>query len=180
MARKEKQPIHKAARQQANANREYDLRKDSYDRQKEKDNQTISFALGGGRSAVLKKDDIRNNPHNVSYIYSKLPKQIRDQYATEQVYDSKGKPVTSYITDENGNRVQRPVMKTRKLSPDDMMSIIGEYVSQYPEVQEAWKEVGGEITASTGSTPKSNDNTPPSRRTQTVNNNDNVPPSRRK
>lgn len=157
----------------------------NYDRQMEKENPTVGFALGNGRKANIKKQDI--NAENVSYVYNKLPKAIRDQYAQEQSYDSKGKPAMSWITDESGKRVQVPVMKARKLDDKQMMVIIGEHIADYPEVQNAWKEIGGEITVPNkdGSTrPNSvmtqDDNVPPSRRKQNANNNDNVPPSRRK
>lgn len=116
----------------------------NYDRQLEKENPTVGFALGNGRKANIKKQDI--NSQNVSYVYNKLPKEIRDQYAQEQVYDSKGKPAMSWITDESGKRVQVPIMKARKLSDNEKMAIIGEHIANHPEVQNAWKEIGGEIT----------------------------------
>ena len=165
-----------AARQQANDNRSYSLAVKNYEHQLEKENPTVGFALGNGRKANIKKQDI--HAENVSYVYNKLPKEIKDQYAQEQVYDSKGKPATSWITDESGKRVPVPIMKARKLDEKQMMVIIGEHIANYPEVQNAWKEIGGEITST--STKKSDDNVPPSRRGQSANNNDNVPPSRRK
>lgn len=131
-----------ANRQQANADRSFKLQKESYNRQLQKENPTIGFALGNGRKANIKKQDI--NPQNVSYVYNKLPKEVRDQYAQEQSYDSNGRPVTQMV---DGKKV--PVMKPRKLSENDMMTIIGEHISQYPDVQNAWKEVGGEITTPT-------------------------------
>lgn len=168
-----------AARQQANANRSYNLAVKNYEHQLEKENPTVGFALGNGRKANIKKQDI--NAENVSYVYNKLPKAIRDQYAQEQSYDSKGKPAMSWITDESGKRVQVPVMKARKLDDKQMMVIIGEHIADYPEVQNAWKEIGGEITSSSSTkNENANDNVPPSRRKQNANNNDNVPPSRRK
>lgn len=120
----------------------------NYDRQMEKENPTVGFALGNGRKANIKKQDI--NPQNVSYVYNKLmkllPDDVKKQYTQEQVYDSKGKPATSWITDESGKRVQVPIMKARKLDDKQMMVIIGEHIANYPEVQNAWKEIGGEIT----------------------------------
>lgn len=133
-----------AARQQANADRTYNMHVKNYERQMEKENPTVGFALGNGRKANIKKQDI--NPENVSYVYNKLPKEIKDQYAQEQAYDSKGKPAMTWITDESGKRVQVPVMKARKLDDKQMMVIIGEHIANYPEVQNAWKEIGGEIT----------------------------------
>lgn len=147
-----------AARQQANANRSYQLQKDAYNRQLEKDNPTVGFALGNGRKANIKKQDI--NTQNVSYVYNKLPKEIRDQYAQEPSYDKDGKPVETnkkdangkYVKDANGNYIKEPVMKARKLNDSDKMAIIGEHIANYPEVQNAWKEIGGEITTSTQQT----------------------------
>ena len=130
-----------ADRAQSNANRSYQLQKDAYKRQLDKENPTIGFALGNGQKANIKKQNI--NAQNVSYVYNKLPKEVRDQYAMEQSYE-KGKPVTQTV---NGQKV--PVMKPRKLTQDDMMVIIGEHIANYPDVQNAWKEVGGEITTST-------------------------------
>lgn len=118
----------------------------NYNRQLERENPTIGFALGNGQKANIKKQNI--NPQNVSYVYNKLPKEVREQYAQEPVFDSYGIPVMT--TDENGNRM--PVTKARKLNENDMMVIIGEHIANYPDVQNAWKEVGGEITTSTQQT----------------------------
>lgn len=106
-------------------------------RQLEKENQTIDMVLGDGKSAKIKKQAL--NAHNVSYVYNKLPKEVRDQYATEPIYDkTTGMPL--------------PATKPRKLTQDDMMAIIGEHIANNPDVQNAWKEVGGEITTSTQQT----------------------------
>lgn len=159
--------------QQAEQKRQFwanhNLSVQNYIRQIEKENPTVGFALGNDRKANIKKADI--NPQNVSYVYNKLPKEIKEQYAKEQVFDSKGRPVMT--TDANGKRV--PVMKDRKLSENDMMVIIGEHIANYPDVQNAWREIGGEITSTSKN---SGDNTPPSRVRN--NNNDNTPPSRKK
>lgn len=135
--------------QQKERNRQFwakhNLAVDNYNRQMEKENPTIGFALGSGRRASIKKQDI--NSQNVSYVYHKLPKEVKDQYAQGQAYNSKGEPVTSRVyNNETGQHETVPVMKARKLNQDEMMTIIGEYIGQYPEVQKAWKEVGGEIT----------------------------------
>lgn len=104
-------------------------------RQLEKENPTIDMVLGDGKSAKIKKQAL--NAHNVSYVYNKLPQEIRDKYATEPVYDKNtGFPMPN-------------ITKPRKLTQDDMMAIIGEHIAQHPDVQKAWKEVGGEITTST-------------------------------
>lgn len=161
-----------ADRAQSNANRSYQLQKDAYKRQLDKENPTIGFALGNGQKANIKKQNI--NAQNVSYVYNKLPKEVRDQYAMEPVYDKNtGMPLVTY---EDGAKV--PVTKARKLTQDDMMVIIGEHIANYPDVQNAWKEVGGEITTSTQQ--QSGDNTPPSRVKTNNTANDNTPPSRQK
>lgn len=100
-------------------------------RQLEKENQPFDMVLGDGKHATIKKSSL--HAHNVSYVYNKIPESIRkeinpgkpryDKYGTLEGYD----PPTQ----------------------EQMLAVIGQYVGQYPEVQEAWKEVGGEITTST-------------------------------
>lgn len=127
--------------QQAEQKRQFwakhNLSVQNYKRQLEKENEPVNFVLGNGKTATVKKQNI--NIQNVSYVYNKLPKEVRDQYATEPIYDkTTGMPL--------------PATKPRKLTQDDMMAIIGENIAEHPEVQNAWKEVGGEITASTQQT----------------------------
>lgn len=149
-------------KQQANANKlawaDHNLRVKNYERQLEKENEPVQFAIGNGRTATVKKQNIHT--HNVSYVYNKLPKEIRDQYAQEPSYDKDGKPVETYkkdangkyVKDANGNYIKEPVMKARKLNDSDKMAIIGEHIANNPDVQNAWKEIGGEITTSTQQT----------------------------
>lgn len=145
--------------QQAEQKRQFwanhNLSVQNYNRQLEKENEPVNFVLGNGKTATVKKQNIHT--HNVSYVYNKLPKEVRDQYAQEPSYDKDGKPVETYkkdangkyVKDANGNYIKEPVMKARKLNDSDKMAIIGEHIANYPEVQNAWKEIGGEITTST-------------------------------
>ena len=148
--------------QQAEQKRQFwakhNLSVQNYNRQLGKENEPVNFVLGNGKTATVKKQNIHT--HNVSYVYNKLPKEVRDQYAMEPSYDKDGKPVETnkkdangkYVKDANGNYIKEPVMKARKLNDSDKMAIIGEHIADYPEVQNAWKEIGGEITTSTQQT----------------------------
>ena len=95
---------------------------------KGKENQTYRMVLGGGRHATIDKSAL--NAHNIAYVYNKIP-------ATDRQNHNPGKP-------KYNNRGK--LIGYEPPTQEQMLAAIGQFVGKHPEVQEAWKEVGGEIS----------------------------------
>ena len=118
----------------------------------QKDN--VSFALGTGKGTITVPTNALNSS-NVSFVFSKLPQDVRDQVKGEPVYDKLSGRITNY----------------NPPSPDAMLIAIGSNIDKSTDAQDALRQIAGQKVNN------NNNNTPPSRR---KNNNDNTPPSKRK
>ena len=133
---------------------------------REMQKDTVSFALGKGKGTISIPTNALN-ASNVSYVFSKLPEDVRNQ--------CEGEPIINKLTGE--------VSDHKKPTTEAMLVCIGANIEGNTDVQNALREIAGTSgttsSISNRNTPPSrasNDNTPPSRR----NNNDNTPPSKRK
>ena len=118
----------------------------------QKDN--VSFALGTGKGTITVPTNALNSS-NVSFVFSKLPQDVRDQVKGEPVYDKLSGRITNY----------------NPPSTDAMLIAIGSNIDKSTDAQDALRQIAGQKVNN------NNNNTPPSRR---KNNNDNTPPSKRK
>ena len=133
---------------------------------REMQKDTVSFALGKGKGTISIPTNALN-ASNVSYVFSKLPEDVRNQCKGEPIYNK----LTGAIDDH------------KEPTTEAMLVCIGANIEGNTDVQNALREIAGTSgttsSISNRNTPPSrasNDNTPPSRRY----NNDNTPPSKRK
>lgn len=119
----------------------------------QKDN--VSFALGTGKGTITVPTNALNSS-NVSFVFSKLPQNVRDQVKGEPIYNATKTKIEGY---------QPP-------TTDAMLIAIGSNIDKSTEAQDALRQIAGQKVNN------NNNNTPPSRRKN--NNNDNTPPSKRK
>lgn len=96
-------------------------------------NDNPIFVLGNGKGTITIPKTALNGA-NISYIFSKLPKSVRDTIVGP-AYKVKGR----------GGKEE-----VRYGPPDSeaMLSAIGTYVGDYPEVQSAIREVSGKVQTS--------------------------------
>lgn len=133
---------------------------------REMQNDSVTFAIGQGNGTIsVPKSAL--NASNVSYVFSKLPADVKDKCKGEPIYNK----LTGAIDDH------------KEPTTEDKLAFIGANIEGNTDVQNALREIAGTSgttsSISNRNTPPSrvsNDNTPPSRR----NNNDNTPPSKRK
>lgn len=116
----------------------------------QKDN--VSFALGTGKGTISVPTSALNSS-NVSYVFSKLPQDVRDQVKGEPIYNALKTKIEGY---------EPP-------TTDAMLIAIGSNIDRSVAAQDALRQIAGQKV-------NNNNNTPPSRR----NNNNNTPPSKRK
>lgn len=113
-----------------------------------------SMHLGGGTFAVIPQE--RMNIHNVTSVFNRLPKEVRNSAMYEPMYDNNKRPVMEYELDANGNKIKlsgggykkKPVMKKKELSMDDMLKVIGENINTSQSARAAWQELGGSFVNS--------------------------------
>ena len=117
----------------------------------QKDN--VSFALGTGKGTISVPTSALNSS-NVSYVFSKLPQDVRDQVKGEPIYNALKTKIEGY---------EPP-------TTDAMLIAIGSNIDRSVAAQDALRQIAGQKVNN------NNNNTPPSRR----NNNNNTPPSKRK
>lgn len=96
----------------------------------------VTFALGNGNGTVNVSTDAINAA-NVGYVFSKLPAEIRDTV--------QGDPITDKLTGQ--------VQGHKPPTTEAMLVAIGSYVQQYPEVQDALREIAGQKPVSSGKKP---------------------------
>ena len=133
---------------------------------REMQKDTVSFALGKGKGTISIPTNALN-ASNVSYVFSKLPEDVRNQFKGEPIY----------------NKLTGAIDYHKEPTTEDKLAFIGANIEGNADVQNALREIAGTSgttsSISNRNTPPSrasNDNTPPSRRY----NNDNTPPSKRK
>lgn len=144
-----------------------------------------SIATGNGHTMKIPHESW--NQMNIGYVFNALPDEVKDLYMYKDILDKRKRPVYETVRDENGNTVydmngnpvKKKVRQKQKLSNDDMLHIIGQYIDSDDNVRNAWIEAGGEIdynttgTASAVNAQPGNANggkpAPPSRRGNTGN-----------
>lgn len=117
----------------------------------QKDN--VSFALGTGKGTISVPTSALNSS-NVSYVFSKLPQDVRDQVKGEPIYN---------------DALKIKIEGYEPPTTDAMLIAIGSNIDRSVAAQDALRQIAGQKV-------NNNNNTPPSRR----NNNNNTPPSKRK
>ncbi len=88
----------------------------------------VTFALGKGKGTVRIPADAKNAA-NVAYVFNQLPDDVRANVHGEPVYDK--------LTGQNIVGYNEPSLET-------MLVAIGTYVEDYPDVQNALREIAGE------------------------------------
>lgn len=93
---------------------------------REMKNETVTFALGTGKGTISVPTNALNAA-NVSYIFSKLPANVRAQCQGEAIYDSK----------------KRKVVGNKAPTTEAMLVCIGANIESSVEAQNALREIGG-------------------------------------
>ena len=93
---------------------------------REMKNETVTFALGTGKGTISVPTNALNAA-NVSYIFSKLPANVRAQCQGEAIYDSK----------------KRKVVGHKAPTTEAMLVCIGANIESSVEAQNALREIGG-------------------------------------
>lgn len=94
---------------------------------KEMQGDDVSFALGTGKGTVsVPKEAL--NASNVSYVFSKLPDEVKATCKGEAVYDSKHKKVVGH----------------KAPTTEAMLICIGANIESSAEAQNALREIGGQ------------------------------------
>ena len=89
-------------------------------------NETVTFALGTGKGTISVPTNALNAA-NVSFVFSKLPANVRAQCQGEAIYDSK----------------KRKVVGHKAPTTEAMLVCIGANIESSVEAQNALREIGG-------------------------------------
>lgn len=93
---------------------------------REMKNETVTFALGTGKGTISVPTNALNAA-NVSFVFSKLPANVRAQCQGEAIYDSK----------------KRKVVGHKAPTTEAMLVCIGANIESSVEAQNALREIGG-------------------------------------
>lgn len=93
---------------------------------REMKNETVTFALGTGKGTISVPTNALNAA-NVSFVFSKLPANVRAQCQGEAIYDSK----------------KRKVVGHKAPTTEAMLVCIGANIEGSVEAQNALREIGG-------------------------------------
>lgn len=93
----------------------------------------VSFALGAGKGTITVPNNALNGA-NISYVFNKLPANIKATVQGEAIYDSKKRKVVGY----------------KQPTTDAMLIAIGANIEAAPDAQAALNEIAGKKSKTVG------------------------------
>lgn len=93
----------------------------------------VSFALGAGKGTITVPNNALNGA-NISYVFNKLPTNIRATVQGEAIYDSKKRKIVGY----------------KQPTTDAMLIAIGANIEAAPDAQAALNEIAGKKAKTVG------------------------------